>query len=167
MIKIRPSRETIERLREIADYQFRPGVGERLIREDSLIIISKNTGRIRGVEDSEGLVLTVRASDMRLIPTCIGGERIRASLDPPLQRVVVINEVAEDIGSGRNVFARHVLDIDPELRSWDEVVVVNENDRLIGVGRLVLSPAEALHYIRGVAVIIREGCWRFLKKEEM
>ncbi|MEZ0289771.1 MAG: PUA domain-containing protein [Sulfolobales archaeon] len=167
MIRIKASRETIERLRVIADYQFRPGVGDVLIRDDSYIIVSKNTGRIRGVEDSEGLVLSIRASDHRLIPTCIGGSRIKSRLSPPSLRVVVINEIARDISLGGNVFSRHVIDVDYDLRPWDIALVVDEEDRLLAVGRLLLAPEEMLHYIRGVAVFNREGCWKYLERVEM
>lgn len=166
MIRVKASRETINKLRAIADYQFRPGVGEILFKEDSYLVISKNTGRIRAVEDNEGLVATIRASDHRIIPTCIGGERIRRSFRPPVLRVVVLNEFSREIGEGGNVFSKHIIDIDEELLPWDEVIVVDEDDRLLAVGRLVLAPIEALYYIRGVAVLTREGCWKSIEKVE-
>ncbi len=167
MIKIKASKETIDKLRIIADYQFRPGVGKVLFRDDSYLIVSKTTGRIRAVEDSEGVVATIRASDHRIIPTCIGGERIRRFLKYPLLRVVVINEFSREIGEGGNVFSKHVIDIDEDLYPWDEVLVVNERDELLAVGRLILSPHEILYYLRGVAVLTREGCWKSIEKVEM
>ncbi|MEM0043839.1 MAG: PUA domain-containing protein [Sulfolobales archaeon] len=167
MIRIKASRESIRILRALADYQFKPGVGEILINDESYLLVSKTTGRIRGVEDSEGLVLTVRASDHRIIPTCVGGLRIKNHVASPQLRVIVINEISREISLGGSVFARHVLEVDRELRPWDIALVVDESDRLLAIGRLLLSPDEMLHYIRGVAVFNREGCWKYLEKVEM
>ena len=65
--------------------------------------------------------------------------------------------VAEAIQSGGDVFAKHVLHADPELRPADETIVIDERGILLGVGRAVLSGMEMCDFRRGVAVKIRRG----------
>ena len=86
-----------------------------------------------------------------------GGERLRARLAPPGYRVVVAGEVAEFIGQGKNVFARHVVTADPTIRAGDEVVVVNPSDDLLATGEAVLSGREMLVFNYGAAVKVRQG----------
>ena len=155
----RPSPKTLARLRAIADYQFFPGAGEILVPDNASIMVSRNTGRVRAVSSSMGVLATIRASDYRFILRYPGARLLHASSEPPILRVVVANEVADEIRRGGNLFARHVLYMDEDLRPWDEALIVDEDDRLCGVGRLLLSPSEVLYFTRGVAVITRDGEW--------
>ncbi|RLF70680.1 MAG: pseudouridine synthase, partial [Thermoplasmata archaeon] len=52
---------------------------------------------------------------------------------------------------------RFVVDIDPELRPGDEVIVVDKDDNPLALGRLLLSPREVGEMKSGVAVKVREG----------
>jgi len=72
-------------------------------------------------------------------------------------RVMVEDEVAEFIAQGKNVFAKFVEDMDPDLRPMDEVVVVDPEDNPVGIGQVVLTREEAAAFQRGIAVKIREG----------
>ncbi len=166
MIKVKPNSKLITIYKRIADFQFMPGAGEAIVPDDCEFVISKNTGVVRGIVRNSKILATIRASDMRFILHCEGARLLKERFSFPSLRVVVIDEVSKEIGEGGNVFAKHVLDIDRDLRPWDEVVVVNERDELLSVGKLVLSPLEALYFTRGVAVISRDGCWKYSKGEE-
>lgn len=155
----RPSLKTLARLRAIADYQFFPGAGEVLVPDNARVLVSRNTGRVRAVVGDMGILASIRASDYRYILRYPGARLLHASTEPPLLRVFVANEVADEIRRGGNLFARHVLYIDEDLRPWDEVLIVDEDDRLCGVGRLLLSPSEILYFTRGVAVLTRDSEW--------
>jgi uncharacterized protein with predicted RNA binding PUA domain len=48
--------------------------------------------------------------------------------------------------------------VDPEVRAKDEVIAVDEDGRVLAVGRTVLSSAEMLAFKTGVAVKVRHGC---------
>jgi len=61
------------------------------------------------------------------------------------------------VAEGRNVFAKHVVEADPEIRSGDEVIVVDERDILVAVGKAVLSGEEMVAFSRGIAVKTRIG----------
>jgi len=86
-----------------------------------------------------------------------GAELIHSMTRSPTQRVVVRRNVAEYARAGRSIFAKHVLRYDPQIRPGDEVIVVDEDDDLLAVGRAVLSGEEMLSIKRGVAMKTREG----------
>jgi 7-cyano-7-deazaguanine tRNA-ribosyltransferase len=58
---------------------------------------------------------------------------------------------------GRSVFAKFVLEADPELRPWEEVLVVDEEDELLAVGRALMNREEMLAFSVGQAVKVRMG----------
>lgn len=154
----RATPEEVAVLRSIADYQFWEGAGQALIPEEPLLKVSKRTGRIREILDPAGRerIASLRASTHTLIPTLYGAFRLKSSAPYPRGRVVAIDEMVEDILGKSSLFARHVLYVDYSLRAGDEVLVVDEGDNLLCVGRLVLSPIEVLQFIRGTAVRLRE-----------
>ncbi|MCX8185179.1 MAG: PUA domain-containing protein [Sulfolobales archaeon] len=158
MYTTRPAvKSEVSVLRSIADYQFGLGVGERSIPDSIYLRISKATGRIRAVLDERGRILfTIRAYTHTLIPSIYGALLVHRATRYPKLRCVVASEVAGDLVEHRSsAFSRHVLYIDEGLRSGDEVLVVDELDRLLCVGTLKLSPTEILDFIRGSAVRIR------------
>lgn len=145
-------------LRAIADYQFWEGAGHALIPDEPLLKVSRRTGRIREILDPvrRERIASLRAATHTLIPTLYAAFLLKSTAPYPRGRVVVVNEMVEDVLGKSSLFARHVLHIDYSLRAGDEVLVVDEEDNLLCVGRLVLSPEEVLHFIRGTAVRLRE-----------
>ena len=81
---------------------------------------------------------------------------MRAFKSPRL-RVVVQSDVGEFIRQGRNVFAKHVRKADTEIRPESEVLIVNEEDELLGVGKAVLTGREMTAFKTGAAVKTRHG----------
>ena len=71
--------------------------------------------------------------------------------------VKVSNEAAFFIAKGRSVFAKHVTAADPEIRPQEEVIVLNEDNKIVAVGKAVLTGKEMTVFKRGVAVKIRRG----------
>lgn len=51
----------------------------------------------------------------------------------------------------------HIVKADDEIRAKDEVIVLDNNRRVLAVGRAVLSGAEMRAFKRGVAVKVRRG----------
>lgn len=66
--------------------------------------------------------------------------------------------------AGKTAFAKHVIEIDQELRAGEEVLVTDKADRLLATGQLLLSPVEILSLDSGAAVDVRVGTGS--KKEE-
>ncbi|MCJ2519927.1 MAG: hypothetical protein LN412_03125, partial [Candidatus Thermoplasmatota archaeon] len=58
---------------------------------------------------------------------------------------------------GRSVFAKFVTDADPDLRPGEEVLVVDQEDGLLAVGRALMNREEMLAFDVGPAVKVREG----------
>ncbi len=145
----------LRRLRAVADYQFGPGAGEVLFPDEVEVVRSK-TGRIRHVRLRGRLLATLRASDGLLSLTIHGAERLSGFLGRR-HKVVVAGEAAPFVAEGKSVFAKHVLEADPEIRPGDEVIVVGPNGRLLAVGKALLSGREMLFFRRGVAVKVRSG----------
>lgn len=144
-------------LRGVANYQFGPRIGRILFPGNLTITKSPRTGRIRHTYANNELVATVRPTDGYLALTLAGAKRIMKKIPRPRFRVVVMNAVAKFISEGRNVFAKHVIEADFEIRPAAEVIVVDEKDRILAVGKAVLNGEEMIVFERGVAVKVRRG----------
>ncbi|MCS7097134.1 MAG: pseudouridine synthase [Candidatus Methanomethylicia archaeon] len=144
-------------LRKIADYQFGEGIGCILFPEEIEIEKSKRKGKIRHIKLYGKLIATLRASDGQIALTIYGAKIIKEHTKPPKMRVIVTNEVSSFISEGRNVFAKHVKAADLEVRPGSEVIVVNENDELLAVGKAILSGEEMIMFKKGIAVKVRRG----------
>ena len=59
--------------------------------------------------------------------------------------------------AGINVFAKHVKDADPEIRPGSEVIIVDEEDNLLAVGKAILNGKEMIAFKSGIAVKVRRG----------
>ncbi|MCS7139980.1 MAG: PUA domain-containing protein [Nitrososphaerota archaeon] len=141
-----------------ADYQFGAGAGDALASHGLKIGISKRTGKPRYVYSNDGkLLATIRWNDGMIALTVEGARLLLKHFKPPRLRVVIVDEAVNHVKKGRSVFAKHVIDVDPKLRSGDEVIVVDRNDNLLAVGRALLSGLEMLAFNVGVAVKVRRG----------
>lgn len=146
----------LKRARLIADLQFGRGAGEALFPDDTTFGLS-STGRLRYLYAGKERLATVRAGDGMLTLSMLGAERLHSALPAPRLRVVVSDEAAPFIARGGNVFARHVVAVDPEVRAGEELLVVDGQDRLLATGRAALSPEEMLQIRRGAAVQTRKA----------
>ncbi|MEM2102209.1 MAG: PUA domain-containing protein [Candidatus Bathyarchaeia archaeon] len=149
--------EALLRIRKTADYQFGSGVGDVLFPDDVEIHFSKQTGRIRHVFLDGALLATLRPNDGMFSLTLKGANRIAANVKPLCQWVKVQKEVAEFVRMGKNVFAKHVFDVDDEIRPKEEVIVLDEEDKVIAIGRAALSGEEMRSFKHGIAVRVRRG----------
>ena len=64
----------------------------------------------------------------------LGAKRLHAHFPRPHLRVVACDDAAPFIAKGGNVFAKHVLDVDPEVRAAEEVLVVDSSGPTLGHG---------------------------------
>ncbi|MDI6719980.1 MAG: pseudouridine synthase [Methanomicrobiales archaeon] len=146
----------LKRVRTIADYQFGRDAGRGLF-PDGVAFQLSSSGRVRQILLDGVRLATLRAHDGRLTLSIAGALRLQECLAAPAYRVVIRDDVAEFILRGKNAFARHVVAADPGIRAGDEVLVVQDPDRLLGTGAAVLSGAEMLAFNYGVAVKVRQG----------
>jgi 7-cyano-7-deazaguanine tRNA-ribosyltransferase len=153
----RPLDWVMQRVRATADMQFGRGAAEALLSGHVELVRSKNTGRVRNVLVDGRHVLSMRAHDGLFTLRIEGGKVLHRAFPKPAMRVVVETETAEFNRLGKNVFAKFVVEADPELRPRDEVLVVDQEDRLAAVGQALLNPEEMVAFDRGLAVNVREG----------
>lgn len=144
----------LKRARMIADLQFGRGAGEALFPDGTTYGLS-STKRLRYLYSGKERIATARANDGLLTLSMLGAQRLHAHFAAPKLRVVASDDAAPFIAKGGNVFARHVLNVDHEIRAGEEVLVVDGQDRLLATGKAVLAPEEMLQMNRGVAVSIR------------
>ena len=148
----------LSRIRSIADYQFGKGVGVALFPENVDIIYSKATGRIRYVYFNGTRLATLRPTDGLLSLSITAAQVVAENRGLAKCFVTVQTDVSEFIADGGDVFAAHVVAVDEEVRAKDEVIVVNEDNRVLAVGRALLSADEMKAFKTGAAVKVRHGC---------
>jgi uncharacterized protein with predicted RNA binding PUA domain len=149
--------DDLSRLRTTADYQFGADAGAALFPEgDDLQVKRSSSGRPQQVIADAGRVVTY-ATDGRFTLGLEGGRRVLRALDSPAGRVVVGDESEPFVRDGKNVFAKFVSAVGPEVRPGDEVAVVHEDGHLLGVGRAELSATGMADFDTGMAVMVREG----------
>lgn len=147
----------MQRIRSVANYQFGKGVGLKLFPRTVEIGFSKRTGRVRYVYlDSERLA-TLRPTDGLFSLSVAGAQRIIEKKAHARCLVRVRDDVSKFMMEGGDVFAVHVVEADDEIRPKDEVIVVDGLNRVLAVGRAVLSGEEMKAFKRGVAVRVRHG----------
>ena len=150
----------LRRIRSIADYQFGKGVGIRLFPENVKILYSKTTGRIRYVSLNGERLATLRPTDGLLSLSITAARRIAENADFAQCFVTVRDDVSQFVADGSDVFAAHVVKADGAIHAKDEVIVVDENGKVLAVGRALLSSSEMKAFKTGIAVKVRHGCAR-------
>jgi len=149
--------EDLWKIRCIADYQFGKGVGSTFFPDNVDIIYSRRTGRVRHVYLDGKRLVTLRPRDGFFSLTILGAKRIVERVQPLRYWVKVQDDISAFIAKGKSVFAKHVVDADEEIRPMEEVIVINEEDEVLAVGKAVLTGKEMKAFKKGVAVKIRRG----------
>jgi len=152
-----PSKSQLRKLIAVGNYQFGKGVGSILFDRNVTIECSRKTGRIRHIFIRGKMAATLRPKDGFLALTLHGAAIILSNIRTAPNVVVVDASVADAIKEGGDVFAKHVLRSDSELRPGEEVIVTDPAGGLLGVGAAVLAGHEMTVFKRGVAVNLRRG----------
>jgi 7-cyano-7-deazaguanine tRNA-ribosyltransferase len=147
----------LARVRAVSDYQFGPGAADALLNGKVAIAKSRTTGKIRTVAVDDEHILSMRAPDGFFTLRPDGAKRLMAALPLPRLRVIVNADSVPFNQEGKNVFCGFVLDADPDLVPMDEVIVVDERDKMVAIGRALLTRNEMLAFKKGLAVKVREG----------
>jgi len=137
-------------LSRLLEWQYGPVTGAR-VEKGLRAERSRRTGRLRAM---------VRDGDPRFVvgtdgiprPTFRGAKELHAHLAPGRERVVVHDDAVPFVREGRSLFSSFVVQADPGLVPGASALLVDENDVLLAVGRLLLAPTEMGRLRRGVAV---------------
>jgi conserved protein with predicted RNA binding PUA domain len=147
----------LRRVRSVADYQFGKGVGAKLFPENTEIEYSKRTGRIRYINLNGKRLATYIPTDGLLSLSTSAANIMTEHIPSANCFITVRSDIAKFVEAGGDVFAAHVVTVDEEIRSKDEVIVIDENRKVLAVGRALLSSVEMKAFKTGVAVKIRHG----------
>ena len=149
----------LRKIKAISDYQFGHKATDTLLDNENLINVeySKNTGRIRHIYYDNNLILNFRPQNGLFTLSLYAAMKILKGTSPPYLRAIVLSDISNFIKDGRNVFCKHIQDIDENLRPLDEVIVVNNEDELLGIGKLVLAVPYIKSFKTGIAIKVRKG----------
>lgn len=152
----------LRQVKAISDYQFGNEITDLLFSDPENIRLQRSlaTNKIRYIYHNNDLLLTLRPKNGFFTLSLFSAQKILNTVVIPNLRVIVLNEISEFIMKGRNVFCKHVVDIDENLRPLDEVIVVNQKDELLGIGKLKLPVPYVKSFKRGIAVNIRKGVYK-------
>jgi len=153
--KTKPTLFELRQLRSIADLQFGKGAGEILFPDNILVEHSKATKRIRYIYLGDKRLCSYRVTDGFLVPSLLAGEILHKN---NLGAKVVAHLDAEPfIKKGKSLFAKHVIEVDDGISAKDEVLIVNNQGKLLGIGTAKLPTLLMKEMKRGVAVDTRKG----------
>jgi 7-cyano-7-deazaguanine tRNA-ribosyltransferase len=147
----------LARVRAVCDYQFGKGAADLLLDGKVAIKKSETTGKIRNVLVDGEHILSMRANDGFFTLRPPGAMRLKKGFDAPKLRVTVKDDSIPFNREGKNVFNAFVTECDPEIRPMDEVMVVDQKDDLVALGRAILTREEMFSFRTGIAVKVREG----------
>jgi archaeosine synthase len=138
-------------IRSIADFQFGPGSGKKLIGTTARFIYSRNERfrEIHGFESYGKISLGKFSRDNGQIKLNLnGGERLASNSN----NILVLKA---DI-TGSTIFRPAVGKLDENLVSGDEVIILDSSENYFGVGQMVVNAKTALKLRRGAVVKIRK-----------
>ena len=129
----------LQRYRATADYYFGSGAG-------NVLLTGKVKIRGREVLDERGKPLAAMTPNGMLALSIEGARRLE-----PLGRYIVT--IGDFVPKG-SLLAPGVVDVDPQIRQGDEVIIVGE--KAFGVGRAKMSGWEMVESRRGMAADLRQ-----------
>ncbi|MHA1772264.1 MAG: DUF5591 domain-containing protein [Candidatus Thorarchaeota archaeon] len=135
-----------ETLRATADFQFGLGAGTLLV-PDSARLTGKLYRTVICRDHGEQLASYIAETGL-LSLTLEGGRRL-------VEHGKYWVRFDGDVLKGGSLFAVAVTEADPQIRPGDEVIVLNRNDEVVGVGRSEMSGREMCDFTNGRAVSIR------------
>ena len=146
--------DNLLKLRQTIDALFGKGVS-RYLPKDIEIIFSKKTGRIRTVHFHEKLLCTLRI-DGGLAITPYFAQLLLKSKKFKENCLEINKDAAPFVSEGRSVFCKHVIWCGKNIQIASDTPVMFQN-KVIAVGRAVLSSEMIVDFERGVAVKVRDS----------
>ncbi len=144
----------MEKLRHSLDSLFGNGTS-KFLPKDAEMTFSRKTGRIRTVSHKGNLLCTLRIDGSLAISTYFA--QILLKNKKFKENCVEINsEAAPFVEQGRSVFCRHVVTCGKNVRISADTPVLFKN-KVIAVGRAILSSEMISDFDRGVAIKIRDS----------
>ena len=142
------------KISQTIDALFGKGVS-KFLPKDIDIIFSKKTGRIRTVYHQEKLLFTLRI-DGGLAITPYFAQLLLKSKKFKENCLEINNDAAPFVEKGLSVFCKHVIWCGKNIKIASDTPIIFQN-KVIAVGRAVLSAEMIVDFQRGVAVKVRDS----------
>jgi len=155
---------TDRQIRELLRFQYGTPLASRLAT-GTTGLRSRRSGRLRGISSADGPLFVI-GTDGVAQPTFLGASRIHAETTDGRWRVVAEDDAVPFVREGRSLFAKFAGAADPALVPGSSALVVDRQDELLAVGRLLLAPHEFASLSRGVAVRVVAHAKGSLVEEE-
>ena len=146
----------IEILNAILDYQFGKGIHRIIENKDVRIKRSRKTGIIRQFFVDSKICGTIRPSDFIIVPTKEFAEFLCNSLPKNRLKVTASKDSIPYVLKNKDLLAKFVEKVDSEIRSGEEVFIIDKDGTFLNTGRAMLSASEMLDFYHGVAVRMRK-----------
>jgi len=148
---------TLRKLKAVMSYQWDCHAGNLIDSMSIQAVLSRSTGKIRYVKSEDDILFTMVPTTGLLTPTYKGGLALLKADISQDYIVTMDSEVAEFVADGKSALAKFVKKASMNLRAGEEVLVADEDHKLLGTGRALLNGKEMVEFDRGVAVIIRHS----------
>lgn len=146
--------DNVLKLKHTLDALFGSGVSKQLPKKIEMTF-SRKTGRIRTVSHDDKLLCTLRI-DGGLAITPYFAQILLKNKKFRENCVEVNADAAPFVMDGKSVFCKHVVWCGKNVRISADTPVIFE-DKVIAVGRAVLSNAMISDFKRGVAIKVRDS----------
>ena len=137
-------------LHGILEFQLGEGAARALTTRGLVLERSRRSGRVRGILEQGRRVFTVGPDGIPR-PTWYGASLVKSLVPGPARRLIVTPDAEEFVARGRSLFSKFVGGGDSSLVPGSSALLVNVDDDLLAVGRLVLAPFEMGRIPRAVA----------------
>jgi len=143
----------------LLDYHFGRGVGRYVPKTGLKLVYSRRSGRLKLVLHDGKLFATVRPPGSMAL-TVYAASILARSPSFRQNFVQVPDEMAEFVKSGKSVFCKFVRWAGKNIHPLSEVVIVDSEWKVLGVGTAVLNGKHMGLFKTGVAVKVRAGVAR-------
>jgi conserved protein with predicted RNA binding PUA domain len=117
---------------------------------------SRRTGRIKSFSFDNQLAGTLR-TDGGIALTLSGAEILMKNAQFKTNCVIPIQEAVPFVSEGRSLFCKHVKWCGSNVGVGSDVVVIDDNDKILAVGRARIASNMMKGFDAGVAVRVRQG----------
>ena len=149
----------LKKIQTLLKYQFDLTFDQAamIFSEDVIIKISRKTKRIRQIEINGKILFTLRPNDGFLVFHIEGASQFLKITNYPKNRIIVFKEIADLMAEGRTLFTKHVKALDKNIKSGSEVIITDDDDNLLAIGKSLLNFREIRDLNHGMGVKIRRG----------
>jgi len=147
-VELLKEKDSEKKVRDMSRYWFGVDVFPKDIKAEK----SRKTQRMRIIKSHTRTMCSVHPFDYRLL---LHESAKILHKKSKKHRIVMLNDVAQFILKGKSAFCKFVTKCDPNIVPKQEVLIVNEKDKLLAAGEALYSAKEILDLDNGMAAKIR------------